>query len=72
MAEKVYEEIKKLPEESEFTIQQFIKDYNILEKHKFLLCDQVLEFCEKNNVKVLEKIPEVTSGLLWNILRIKK
>jgi len=72
IAQKIYDEIKKLPVQSEFTIHQFMKDYNILNDDRFELCDLVFELCEKNNLIIKEKQPGAFLGMPWDIPRIKK
>jgi len=72
IAENIYNEIEKLPNETEFTIQQFLKDYTIEEKDKFSICNSVFELCKNNNIVIVEKMPDADLGLPWNIPRIKK
>lgn len=71
LAESIYQEIKKLPNNSEFTIGQFFNNYDIEEKSKFGLIEQVISYCSLNNVILIEKMPGADLGLPWNIPRIK-
>lgn len=72
IAESIYKEIEKLPIDSEFKIGQFFSNYDIDEKDKFDLCEQIISYCLVNNVKVVEKMPDTDLGLPWNIPRIRK
>jgi len=72
IAEKIYKEIKKMPVESEFTIQQFLENYNILEEDKYSLCNLIFEFCKNDNISIEENNSSDVSELPWNISRTKK
>lgn len=72
IAENIYNEIEKLPDETEFTIQQFLKDYTVDEKDKFSICNSVFDLCKINNIVIVEKMPGADLGLPWHIPRTKK
>jgi len=72
IAENIYNEIEKLSEETEFTMQQFLKDYNVEDKDKFSICNSVFDLCKSNNIVVVEKMQGADLGLPWNVIRIKK
>ena len=72
IAEGIYNEIEKLPKETEFTIQQFLKDYIVEETEKFSICNSVFSLCENHNMIIVEKMTGADLGLPWNIPRIKK
>lgn len=64
--------IKILPNDSEFSFQQFMNDSDITDKDKFSICNSVFDLCKKNNIVIVEKMPGADLGLPWNIPRIKK
>lgn len=68
---KIFEMIKELPNNSEFVFAQYFNNYLINEQDKFDICEQVLNFCSKNNIIIVEKNPGQIMGLPWNIPRIK-
>lgn len=72
MAEKIYKEIQKLPIESKFTIKQFMENYNILEEHKYSLCNLVLNLCKESNIVIDIVITDGDSEKPWDMLRVKK
>lgn len=72
ITQNIYNEIEKLPEGTEFTIQQFLKDYDVEKKDKFYICNLIFNLCENNNMIIEEKMPGADLGLPWNIPRIKK
>jgi len=72
IAIEISNEIKKLPDNSEFNFQQFMKNYDITDKEKFSISNLIIDYCKNNNIVIVEKMTDADLGLPWNIPRIKK
>lgn len=68
---EIFNKIKILPCNTEFTLQQFMSDYDITEEDKFFICRFVFDLCKNNNIVIIEKYPGADLGLPWNVPRIK-
>ena len=72
IAEKIYNEIKTLNKDTEFTFQQFINKYKVDDTDKLSLVNLILDLCKKEDIIIVQKDSNKLSELPWNISRIKK
>lgn len=64
--------ILNLPDGTEFNFQQFMNDYDITEEDKKLISDLICDYCQNNNIVIVEKFHNTNTEPVWNIPRIKK
>jgi len=76
IAENICKEIEKLPIETEFTMYQFLEKYNncfYLDDGNILsTIEKIYLKCEEKNILFDSKHPNEKTGLIWNIVFIKK
>lgn len=72
IAKNICKEIKKLNKGTEFSIQQFIDNYEVEYMDKYSLCNLIVDYCKKENIIVVLKDSNEVLKLPWNMSRIKK
>lgn len=72
IAKDISHKISNLPDGTEFNFQQFMNDYNITEEDKKLISDLICDYCQNNNIVIVEKFHNTNIDPVWNIPRIKK
>lgn len=76
IAENICKEIEKLTAETEFTVYQFLEKYNnyfYLDNGNILsIIEKIYLKCEEKNILFDSKHPNEKTGLIWNIVFIKK
>lgn len=71
IVEKIVEEIKNYPENKEFTINQFMKDFDLSDGEKMQLTKLVFDKLKEKNINVSSQYKDAIVGLPYNIPHIK-
>lgn len=72
IATDIFQKISNLPDGTEFNFQQFMNDYDIAEEDKKLISDLICDYCQDNDIIIVEKLHNTDIEPAWNIPRIKK
>ena len=65
IAIEIVDKISNLPQDTEFVIGDYFKDYNLESKEKFEVIKEVLSVCESKNIIIENTQEGMTLGMPW-------
>lgn len=65
ISKEIFDKINELPNNSEFTMLDYLKDYNLETKEMFEVNKNVLELCNENNIKIDNLMSGAILGMPW-------